>query len=63
MYSDEEFEKVFDKLLEQKEYDEASDALFSLARAAFKLGWQAAGGTLPPETDQDSDNIIKLRLP
>lgn len=31
-------------VLEQTEYDEAEDALFSLVRAAFQAGWLAAGG-------------------
>ena len=39
-----EFEAAFDRFLEQAEYDEAEDALFSLARAAFQAGWLAAGG-------------------
>ncbi len=35
---------VFRYTLEQAEYDKASDALFSLARAAFQAGWLASGG-------------------
>ena len=35
---------LFRGSLEQAEYDKASDALFSLARAAFQAGWLAAGG-------------------
>ena len=33
-----------DVQVEQEEYDEAEDALFSLVRAAFQAGWLAAGG-------------------
>ena len=40
-----EFEEAFGQFLEQEEYDNASSALFSLARAAFQAGWLAAGGT------------------
>ena len=39
-----EYEAAFGRFLEQEEYDEAEDALFSLARAAFQAGWLAAGG-------------------
>lgn len=39
-----EYEAAFGRFLEQAEYDKASDALFSLARAAFQAGWLAAGG-------------------
>ncbi len=37
-----EYEAAFGRFLEQAEYDKASDALFSLARAAFQAGWRAA---------------------
>lgn len=33
-----EYEAAFGRFLEQAEYDKASDALFSLARAAFQAG-------------------------
>ena len=39
-----EYEAAFGRFLEQAEDDKASDALFSLARAAFQAGWLAAGG-------------------
>ena len=39
-----EYEEAFGRFLEQAEYDEAEDALFSLVRAAFQAGWMAAGG-------------------
>ena len=42
-----EYEEAFGRFLEQAEYDEAEDALFSLARAAFQAGWLAAGGSKP----------------
>lgn len=43
-----ELEKAFSGFLERREYDEAESALFSLVRAAFLAGWNAAGGR-PPE--------------
>ena len=46
MYSN-EFEKAFSDFLEQREYDEVENYLFSLVRRAFAAGWQAAGGTMP----------------
>ena len=39
-----DYEEAFGRFLEQTEYDEAEDALFSLVRAAFQAGWLAAGG-------------------
>ena len=39
-----DYEAAFGRFLEQTEYDEAEDALFSLVRAAFQAGWLAAGG-------------------
>ena len=39
-----DYEESFGRFLEQEEYDEAEDALFSLVRAAFQAGWMAAGG-------------------
>lgn len=36
------YEKAFENLLESEGYDSASEALFSLARAAFAAGWKAA---------------------
>lgn len=46
MQSD-EFEFAFSNFLERREYDEAENALFSVVRAAFLAGWEAAGGKLP----------------
>jgi len=46
MYSN-DFEEAFGNFLERTEYDKASNALFSLARAAFQAGWLAAGGQPP----------------
>ncbi|MDY4191884.1 MAG: hypothetical protein SOX72_06675 [Oscillospiraceae bacterium] len=37
--------------MERREYDEAEDALFSVVRAAFLAGWEAAGGK-PPEPQE-----------
>ena len=48
MQSD-EFEYAFSQFLERPEYDEAENALFGIARAAFEAGWKAAKGTPLPE--------------
>lgn len=45
-----EFELAFSNFLKREEYDNASQALFDLARAAFEAGWRAAGGELPQPT-------------
>ncbi|MGE4548212.1 MAG: hypothetical protein AB7C89_01540 [Intestinibacillus sp.] len=37
-----DFEKAFEEILEQDEYDRAEEALFQIARAAFCSGWHAA---------------------
>ena len=39
-----DYEEAFGRFLEQEEYDEAEDALFSLVRAAFQAGWLLAAG-------------------
>ena len=39
-----DYEEAFGWFLEQEEYGEAEDALFSLLRAAFQAEWLAAGG-------------------
>lgn len=39
-----EFEKSFSDFLDSKEYDQAEEALFSMARIAYIAGWKAAGG-------------------
>lgn len=41
MMSDYDFEKAFSDYLEQKEYDEAQAALFSVIRVAFHAGYLA----------------------
>lgn len=46
MQSD-EFEFTFSNFLDRREYDEAESALFSIVRAAFLAGWEAAGGKHP----------------
>ena len=44
------FEAAFDAFLERRgEYDEAQQAQFALARAAFLAGWLAAGGDMPQQ--------------
>ena len=42
------FDKAFDDFLERKECDQASDALYTIIRAAFMEGWRAAGGNPLP---------------
>lgn len=44
-----DFELAFGLFLESQEYDAAEAAMFSLVRAAFLAGWQAAGGETPKE--------------
>ena len=41
------FEAAFSAFLERREYDDADAALFSLVRATFRAGWEAAGGISP----------------
>lgn len=36
------FEQEFETFMEQREYDSAENALFSIARSAFLAGWRAA---------------------
>ena len=50
MYS-KDFEHAFSEFIDQQEYDEAENALFSIVRAAFIAGWKAAGGT-PPQSQK-----------
>ena len=45
-----DLDQAFDEFLEQREYDKAEDALFSMIRIAFRAGWIAAGGD--PTEDQ-----------
>ena len=42
-----DFESAFGDFLERHEYDDAEALLFTLVRAAFRAGWEAAGGTPP----------------
>lgn len=42
MAQSDELEQAFDNFLSTEEYDQAEDALFSIARAAFLAGWNAA---------------------
>ena len=44
-----DFEKTFSDFLETKEFDQASEVLFSLMRSAYLAGWLAAGGEPPTE--------------
>jgi len=41
------FEKSFSDFLETRDYDQASEALFTVVRSAFLAGWKAAGGEPP----------------
>ncbi len=42
-----DFEQAFSDFLEGKEYDEAENTLFHMARTAVLAGWNAAGGDPP----------------
>ena len=53
MYTD-QFENAFSDFLDCREYDDAQEYIFSVARAAFAAGWKAAGGTMPTQTDNVS---------
>lgn len=53
MYSD-QFEIAFSNFLDCREYDDAQDYIFSVARAAFAAGWKAAGGEVSSQTDKPS---------
>ena len=59
LYSD-NFEKAFSDFLERREYDQASNALFSMVRIAFIAGWKAAGGEPPPP--QKVIELVRLDL-
>ena len=59
MYPD-DFEKAFSDFLERREYDQASNALFSMVRIAFIAGWKAAGGEAPPP--QKVIELVRLDL-
>ncbi len=43
MFND-DFESAFGNFLESREYDQAEEALYSMARRGFIAGWRAAGG-------------------
>ena len=51
-----EFEQAFSNYLDNPEYDQAEDALFSAIRAAFTAGWKAAKGEAP----EPQEKIIHL---
>lgn len=42
-----DFEKEFDKFLDDEVHDDTNDAIFRLTRRAFVCGWTAAGGDEP----------------
>ena len=50
-----DFEKAFDKFLDDEVHDDTNDAIFRLTRRAFTCGWLSAGGEEPIEKE-----IIKL---
>lgn len=52
------FEGAFGAFLERYEYDDAEAALFSVVRAAFLAGWNAAGGKEP-----EAQPVFKLLRP
>ena len=39
------FDKAFSEFLDDEQYEKTSEAMFSLMRAAFAAGWQAALGS------------------
>ena len=45
-----DFEIAFGDFLERQEYDDVESRIFSLVRAAFRAGWDAAGG-VPPRAE------------
>lgn len=45
-----DYEEAFGNFLERHEYDDVETLIFTLVRAAFHAGWEAAGGT-PPEPE------------
>lgn len=42
-----DFEKEFDKFLDDEVNDDTNDAIFRLTRRAFMCGWMSAGGVEP----------------
>ena len=50
-----DYEEAFGNFLERHEYDDVETQIFSLVRAAFCAGWEAAGGTLP-----EPEPIVRL---
>ena len=44
-----DFEKAFSDFIDRREYDQSTNALFSMIRISFAAGWLAAGGK-PPAT-------------
>ena len=52
------FEQAFGQFLEQREYDEAENALFIIVRAAFQAGREAAGGK--PWKPQEVARLLPL---
>jgi len=61
-----DFEKSFGDFIDQKEYDQAEDALFTIVRASYRAGWLAAGGSKPkPQKDFNlvrSNKVIPLTV-
>ncbi len=46
-----EFEKAFSDFQDSEESEQTHNAIFILVRLAFKAGWKAAGGEVPPERE------------
>lgn len=60
-----DFEKAFSDFLDRREYDQASNALFSMVRISFLAGWLAANGKPPKpqkilELRREIPEVIKL---
>ena len=50
-----DYEEAFGNFPERHEYDDVETLVFTLVRAAFRAGWEAAGGSLP-----EPEPIIRL---
>ena len=59
MYSD-QYEIAFSNFLDCREYDDAQEYIFQVARAAVAAGWKAAGGKVPVEKETMKENVSPL---
>lgn len=56
-----QFEAAFSDFIDGRVYDKTEQQIFSLTRAAFAAGWQAAGG--PPPTERKLFELIEKEPP